>query len=104
MAETPSCSIRDCNRPPKSQDVCSSHYMRQRRYGDPLEGGTDKGEAQRYYREVVLPYEGNECLFWPFSRRQNGYAQLNQRSVHRMVCEEKHGPPPTPRHQAAHSC
>ncbi|TIO15578.1 MAG: hypothetical protein E5X86_19600 [Mesorhizobium sp.] len=51
-----------------------------------------------------MTYEGNDCLFWPFARSDNGYGRLNGRFTHRMVCEETHGPPPTPEHQAAHSC
>lgn len=69
------------------------------------------GAAQGYYRETVLAYDGNDCLFWPFARDSRGYALLRDpnhghrlRNVHRMVCEEENGPPPSPLHQAAHMC
>lgn len=69
---------------------------------------TKRGEAQRYFREVVLAYEGDECLAWPFARFRDGYGEIQidgkPKGVHRHVCEEAHGPAPTPEHQAAHSC
>lgn len=64
---------------------------------------TKHGEAQRYYRDVVLAYEGDECLIWPYGRTA-GYGVLGKKIVSRLVCEEEHGPPPTPKHEAAHSC
>lgn len=50
---------------------------------------------------------GEECLIWPFSA-EIGYGQFmhEQRHyyAHRYMCELVNGPPPTPEHQAAHSC
>lgn len=46
------------------------------------------------------------CLLWPFSRSGGGYANFgaDHVSVHRLMCEHRHGPPPSPEHHAAHSC
>jgi hypothetical protein len=56
-------------------------------------------------REIVLPYESDECLFWPYAKYRGGYAQFERhQSVCRYLCEFSHGPPPTREHQAAHSC
>lgn len=46
------------------------------------------------------------CLIWPFSRTQNGYAQVGADKIaaHRIMCEAKNGPPPSATHHAAHSC
>jgi hypothetical protein len=46
------------------------------------------------------------CLIWPFGRIQSGYAAVGRDAlaVHRVMCEYRNGPPPTPKHQAAHSC
>lgn len=53
-------------------------------------------------------YDGDDCLMWPFARTQSGYAQCNAFgkivSAHRFMCEHRNGPPPTPKHHAAHSC
>jgi len=61
------------------------------------------GSPQRYFQEVVLKYEGDDCLIWPFSTSE-GYGRIGDHVVSRLLCEEIHGPPPTPDHQAAHGC
>lgn len=69
------------------------------------------GAAQRFFCEVVMNYDGEDCLPWPFARDTKGYALMRDptaghrlRNVHRRLCEEKHGPPPSPDHEAAHTC
>lgn len=105
MATKPLCSIPNCGKPHKAHGWCENHYYRWRRHGDPL--GMAKGKAQRFYREVVLTYEGDECLIWPFATSK-GYGRMRRDgrmlTVSRVVCEEVNGPPPTPAHDAAHSC
>lgn len=68
---------------------------------------TPNGEAHRYFREVVLAYDGDECLLWPYGRVGGGYGKVwhegKTHLVHRLVCEEANGPPPTG-HVAAHEC
>jgi hypothetical protein len=67
-----------------------------------------KSKFMLYIRDVVLPFDGPDCLIWPFSREQTGYAGSVRRGkkmyIHRYVCELIHGEPPTPKHHAAHSC
>lgn len=47
------------------------------------------------------------CLIWPYSRTR-GYGTFSYLGkhyyAHRYMCELVHGAPPTPDHQAAHSC
>lgn len=73
-----------------------------------IAGGTPKGAARSFYHEVVRAYEGKECLIWPYARDTNGYGLVGVdgkvRQVHRVLCHEVNGPPPTDGHQAAHSC
>src|SRR5690554_4253043 len=38
------------------------------------------------------------------SRYPQVYRDGKVRYLHRLVCEETHGPPPSPKHQAVHSC
>jgi hypothetical protein len=87
--------------------LCRAHYYRWRKHGDPTGGGTAWGEPDRFYRDVVLPYCGDECLLWPYSRTA-GYGRLCREGrdylVSRLVCEDEHGPAPTEAHEAAHSC
>lgn len=62
--------------------------------------------AQRWIREFRDFPHSWCCLIWPFSRSQTGYAMFGGDAVrvHRVMCEYRNGPPPTPKHQAAHSC
>lgn len=101
------CSIPGCGKRHKALGWCVPHYRRHLRYGDPVGGGTPNGEPLKFFREVVLPYEGNKCLKWPYSNVR-GYGEVTIDGKHRLVtrlaCEERNGPPPTPDHEAAHSC
>lgn len=102
------CSVDGCGKPTVARGWCTSHWTRWSRHGDPQGGDTGKGELPRFFREIVLAYDGNNCLPWPFGRHHNGYASMlsegQTKYVHRLVCEEANGPPPTPKHDAAHSC
>lgn len=109
--EFKACSIDGCNgnahwRVNGRREWCSAHYQRWKTHGDPLAGGTPIGEPERFLRETVFHYEGDECLIWPFSRDSNGRGQIRYngrlRIVSRIVCTEAHGP--APNLDAAHSC
>jgi hypothetical protein len=102
------CSIPDCANAILANGLCSKHYNRLRRHGDPLVTKcTPKGEPKKFYQEVVLAYEGDECLIWPYNT-VNGYGSMwhygRTRNVSRVLCEDVHGPAPTPKHEGAHSC
>lgn len=66
------------------------------------------GELERFYQEVVLSYDGDECLAWPYSKGTYGYGTMTVKGrrmgVHRRLCEDVNGPPPGPGYDAAHSC
>lgn len=102
------CSVDGCSRPLAAKGYCIAHYHRWRSHGDPLAGGTYHGDARRFFDEVVLTYDGIECLTWPYSKDDKGYGTIffngRTRKVSRSVCERFRGPPPTPDHHAAHSC
>lgn len=109
MAHHGICTVPDCgNSLIVAHGLCENHYRRWRRNGSPTAGRTPPGEPLRYFREVVMVYEGDECLIWPYNRTPLGYGTVlfdgQVRVVSRMVCEEANGPPPTPEHQGAHEC
>lgn len=56
----------------------------------------------------ALSSDTEECLLWPYAKLKNGYGQLKNGNtsarVHRLICEKAHGPPPSPKHEAAHWC
>lgn len=102
------CSIPGCRKRHHAKGYCNAHYWRWCQYGNPLAGRTMNGMPEAYFEEVVLTYQGDECLIWPYARNSNGYGHLcvdgRVRNAHREVCKRVHGPAPTPKHEAAHSC
>lgn len=65
-----------------------------------------KGAAIQWLRAHV-GHVGADCLQWPFSTSR-GHANLSLNGkvlkACRLMCEFAHGNPPTPKHEAAHSC
>ena len=109
MAAAKLCAVDGCDKPSYVRGWCNAHYRRWRTHGDPLGGRPSlDGEPLRYFHEVVLAYDGDECLLWPYAKDGPGYAKLwhdgKVRTVSRLVCEHFIGVPPTPAHEAAHSC
>lgn len=112
MATSRICSVPGCEKPSRRRGWCGAHYHRWSRHGDPLGGGTPRGDSPgspaRFFREVVLAYKGDDCLIWPYNRGSNGYGAMGVGgrivTVSRQACEARHGPPPSPLHEAAHSC
>lgn len=68
---------------------------------------TARGEAAAFFEEAIA-IETDECILWPFSKKTNGYADIKRNGrmnyVHRLMCLEAHGLPPTDGLEAAHSC
>lgn len=106
MAEKSLCSIPGCSKPALARGWCDMHYRRWRRHGDPKGGGTSYGEPLKFLLGA-LHYDGDQCLFWPFST-SSGYGQIwidgEKHYTHRYVCIKAHGEPPTPEHETAHNC
>lgn len=102
------CKVDGCENPRVAKGYCGSHYMRWRRHGDPLAGGTTPGALRDFIENVAIPFCGDECLTWPFGKNIYGYGYMPHRgkrtTAHRVICEIAHGHPPTARHQAAHNC
>jgi hypothetical protein len=66
------------------------------------------GAPQQFYETVVRGYDKLDCLIWPYGRSKLGYAVIawpgRSVLVSRLICEDVHGPPPTPKYHAAHNC
>jgi hypothetical protein len=101
------CSVDSCEKRSSCQGMCGAHYQRWLRHGDATGGGTKWGAPIEWLRRHT-DYNKDECLTWPFAREQNGYAAIRYRSknerAHRLMCILVHGDPPSPKHEAAHSC
>lgn len=103
MASPKVCSVEKCSKPAKSKGLCATHYKRAQRHNDPLCVLNPKNQLLPWIKAHV-PYSGADCLIWPFGRARRGYAMAHGTSATRIMCELAHGPAPTPRHHAAHSC
>lgn len=105
------CSIDGCTDRHDSHGLCKFHAARMRRHGDPHAGGprrVPRGTLLRYIHEVALPYDGDDCLLWPFGLVPAGYGSVRKNAptslAHSTVCWFKYGPRPSANHEAAHSC
>lgn len=86
--------------------LCPKHYQRLRKTGslDQPKGRISKGAS---FINEIIESTSNDCIIWPFARKNNGYAVLtfgSRTTASRYVCERVNGAPPTPEHEAAHSC
>lgn len=56
----------------------------------------------------LVGHDGKDCVFWPFARNASGYGVATidgrQTLASRAMCILVHGPAPSERHEAAHSC
>lgn len=110
MAAQRLCSIPDCGKSAQRREWCYGHYARWRQYGHPLAGGpphAPRGAALREIARAIAEAVPAECWKWPLSG-DKGYGQVvikkKRFTAHRLVCERVHGPAPTAKHEAAHTC
>ena len=112
MASQGICTIAGCGKRLIARGWCHAHYKRWQNYGDP-QGGKDRPNVEEYYQTVVRTYEGDECLIWPYAKATEdgryGVMVTDKRTkkkvlVHRRLCAEVHGPAPSPKHDASHTC
>lgn len=105
------CRVVGCDNPvgrTGGLGCCRKHYRRLRAHGDPVAGGTEKGEA-RAFAEAAAVSESDDCVIFPYYRNQDGYGRLNLDGgryvgAHFYACEIRHGPRPSLEHEARHSC
>ena len=101
------CSIDGCENRVFAREWCGSHYKKWWRWGDPNGGTAQNGAGEKFIREIAIPFTGDDCLIWPYGR-SHGYGFVNRKEgenyAHRIVCEAINGAPPSPKHDAAHSC
>lgn len=106
------CSVENCNKPHLARGLCSEHYQRFRRHGDPTKRArAPRGECFRFIKEDLpkLAEGTDECIIWPYgksSTTQYGCVCVNgvDMSAHRAVCLRFRGPIPKGKTHAAHKC
>lgn len=109
VVETTLCSIMGCAGISKARSMCSKHYARWRRsVNGPISKSTSKAQSQLYIEDVVLKWESDECLRWPFQVNKEKYASTyvkrKSKYAHKVICEIKNGPPPQVNSRAWHTC
>jgi len=64
------------------------------------------GDRKAWIRDHLNFPTDRWCLIWPFASAGGATIQIGKppMNVCRLMCEYRNGPPPTPEHQAAHSC
>lgn len=108
----PTCKVNECTRPSRALGMCTLHYQRFTTHGSPYAKKRNRACSLAIndflHRAVTSPPPPSNCLLWPFSKCGDGYGRLFRRNrnyyVHRLVCYEVHGPPPTAKHLVLHSC
>lgn len=107
MATNSICSLDGCGNAVlvTKWGLCGVHYRRMRKYGDA--NIPSPRDVPRLFYEGIQGHAGDACVEWTFSRSA-GYAVMSVRNhtvvVSRALCEDRHGPPPHPNSEAAHSC
>lgn len=92
------CSIEGCEKPlrNKSRALCSMHYQRWRKHGDPLAGNVVYAIPEESFTARVA-WDG-EHLIWTGTLSAAGYGQLSVNGrrdyAHRYAWEREHGPIP----------
>jgi hypothetical protein len=103
------CSVDGCSNPYAAKGLCKIHYARwHQRGGDLNEPRRPPGGEPLRFLEAALKWDSDECLYWPYTRK-GGYARLSAyhglgQNVCRIICERVHGPAPSKKHQASHTC
>lgn len=101
------CTVEGCENRAHSQGYCPKHYSLFRKYGSPTAHHPDHRCNERWIDEHK-GYDGDDCIEWPFYRGDNGRGVIGRgkksRTAPRAMAIAAHGEPPTPEHEAAHSC
>lgn len=98
----PTCSISGCDRPVVGWDMCSPHYQRWEKYGDPLAHIPIRARkapvAERFWPHVDTTGGPAACWPWTGSRNAYGYGSFatGKKSMlaHRQAYELVQGPIP----------
>lgn len=101
------CSVETCQKAATKKGLCDAHYMRFKRHGDPLKGRVNDGVPLAFFLKIMAT-DSDECVPWPYAKRGAGRGAIQwdgkTQKVHRVMCEQVNGRPPSDKHHAAHEC
>lgn len=72
-----------CENPSVARNLCSGHYQRERRHGDPLAGKTGRGVVRAWVLNA-LKIETDKCLLFPFAK-SGGRPVMNEPGTRRFI-------------------
>jgi hypothetical protein len=98
--------------PGTARGMCSKHYNRQLRYGDPLVTSVIVGDDIARYQSKVDRRGDDECWPWTGSVNKDGYGQFSYREngktirlgAHRWILGHLRGKQLGPGEESCHSC
>lgn len=75
----------------------------------PRRGKTKQGAVREWLHSVAIPFDGDECLPFPFALRPCGHGNISDRCygvglAHVYVAVAVHGEKPSPAHEVCHGC
>lgn len=102
------CSVLNCASKVVGRGLCSKHYQRFMKYGDPLAGKKNHASLEeRFWRNVE---KTDTCWFWKGTKARNAYGIIQTGgkgaksvTVHRLSYVMHHGEIPDD-HVVMHSC
>ncbi|EHK3197050.1 HNH endonuclease [Enterobacter hormaechei] len=87
------CNVSGCCNKVLARNLCNKHYIRMRKFGDPL-AGKDRFSSPEVRFEFSTEISG-ECLLWTGAKNSKGYPQLKSEgriiSAHRYAWEREKG-------------
>lgn len=102
------CSVPWCTQGSKKMGLCETHYAYRRANPDRPASEIKPRVSRESWIIEHVGWSSENCLIWPFYRKNNGYGQVTwgerRMIASRAMCIAAHGEPPTPQHEAAHSC
>lgn len=101
------CTVDGCASQHFGRGYCVKHYKRWAKHGDPLGGSTDWGAAKTFIQNAAQT-ASDECIIYPYYRNADGYGWMRYGNKnlgsHVVVATIAHGPKPSPKHEACHTC
>jgi HNH endonuclease len=106
------CLIDGCGEIVAGHGYCNKHYLRFRKYGDPLGGVKNQAPIEERFWSKVDKKGEDDCWLWLGGRpSRRGYGGLSvgakkygRIAAHRFSCQLHHGPAPFDGALVMHSC
>lgn len=104
------CCVPGCEKPSGFKGMCAMHRNRMNKHGSVSEDALHPRHRRiQKWLEANVSYTGDDCLKWPFGVGDKGRGSatvpgMGVTSAPNAMCRLAHGDPPTPEHEAAHSC